>query len=113
MQYVTVEKDAGGLTMKLLPEAREDLRELHAEKSLGDAEAEVLEHIIANGFIHVPPEAIGALTSAPIISDDANIEDDGSISLTPDGRVYYFDMYQVRSFIDDLLETGEAHWEGA
>lgn len=72
----------------------------------GTAESEVerkaLQPIVkrkAGGLWWVRPETIGALTDAPILG------------LRKRGRVYAawgFMDYQVRCFVDDLIETGQA-----
>ena len=48
----------------------------------------------------VPPEDIGALTAAPILSDEIVRDDDGR--LTAAGRVYWYPDYAVRDEIEEL-----------
>lgn len=119
MKYVNAEKTPeGNLRLVLLPEAREDLLDLRraeesGEKSTGDIEAEVLEDLICNGFTHIRPEDVGALTSAPIISDDFATDRWGQTFVPPGGTVYAFMRYETRSIVDDLLEKGAATFTGA
>jgi hypothetical protein len=52
----------------------------------------------------VPPEDVGALTSAPILSDSAQRDDDGK--LTAIGNVWWFPEYAVTSELEELMEKG-------
>lgn len=59
-----------------------------------------------NGQLNtVRPEDIGALTDAPILSDDVTIEDDGHA--TVNGRVWWFPNYMITNFADVLIEKGQ------
>ena len=115
MNYVTTERTPGGnLRLVLLPEARDDLLELRraeesGEKTTGDVEAEVLEDLIANGFQYVEPADVGALTSAPMITDEFDEECRPIVG----GTVFAYMDYQTRSFVEDLAEKGEAIFTGA
>jgi hypothetical protein len=58
-----------------------------------------------NGRLYsVLPESIGALTDAPILSDEVSFNDDGSQDVI--GRVWWYPNYQVESFAEKLLENG-------
>ncbi len=66
------------------------------------AECEALESLIANSELDwIQPEECGDLTDAPILGFR---DKDGK---TTDARWGYMD-YQIRSFIEDLIETGQA-----
>lgn len=110
-------------------EAIAAMRAEHPEKGNTWAEAEALESFLANSELEgVFPEETGDLTSAPMLGlrewydecgccgqwhpnefygdcrDDAN-------RLTEDNRIvarWAFMDYQVRSFLDDLVEHGRA-----
>lgn len=126
-RYVKAVKSRGNLKLVLNPEAREDLLDLARRMNLrergtvggesistGDAEAEVLEDLIANGFQNIEPGDVGALTSAPMITDDFESDEvTGESVPSVGGRVYAYMDYQVRSFVDDLAERGESLWIGA
>ncbi len=60
----------------------------------------LLEDHLCNGWEMVPPEDIGALTAAPILSDEIARDDEGHI--TEAGRVYWYPEYQVRDEIEEL-----------
>jgi len=118
MKYVRVEKIGGNMRLILLPEAREDAEELRAaeergEKSCSDIEADILEDLIANSWTYVQPEDVGALTSAPMITEDFECNDEGDIRPVVGGYVYAFMDYQVYSILDRLLDSGEATFIGS
>jgi hypothetical protein len=76
---------------------------------------DMLEYFIANGWQTVPPEAIGALTDAPIISDDGTIPDEGGWALHPDAknaRVYAHMNYAVEDPIVTWAAGGTVVFEG-
>ena len=65
------------------------------------AEAEALEHLIANSELDwIAPEEISALTNAPILGLRDN---EGNPT-----NAWAFMDYQIRSFLNDLVKTGEA-----
>ena len=73
---------------------------------------DLLEDWTANGHLYaVRPEWIGALTEAPIITDDLTIEDDGTPVVN--GDVWWFPDYQVKSFAEELLEKGSITFAAA
>lgn len=57
-----------------------------------------------NGWYVVAPEMIGALTEAPIVSDDVSFDDDGKIDHI--GRVWWFPNYMVECPVETLAEKG-------
>ncbi len=68
--------------------------------------ADLLEYTgwSGNGRLHqVQPELIGALTDAPILTDDMIFGDDGSEVV---GNVWWFPNYQVVSFAETLIRDG-------
>lgn len=62
-------------------------------------------------LMQVNPEDIGALTDAPILSDDVRYKDDGSVEVM--GNVWWLPDYMVRNFADDLIEHGKVSFEPA
>jgi len=72
---------------------------------------EVLADHLETGWERVEPEEIGALTSAPIISNNIRRDDDNKI--IGGTHVYAYMSYQVRSAVRDLLDYGFASWEYA
>jgi len=104
--YVDLAKtDDGDLAIVLTREGREEserIEEMRSEHGVHAALETLLEDHLGNGWELVPPEDIGALTSAPILSDEIERDDDGEI--TEVGRVYWYPDYQVRDEIEALRE---------
>ena len=62
------------------------------------------EHYWTNGWGVYPDGVIGHLTNAPIICDDASIDDDGNpISF---GKTWWYPNYQILDCIEEMLKNG-------
>lgn len=86
-------------------EALQDLLDKCTHKDHGFL-ADLLEYTgwSGNGHLYqVQPEWIGALTDAPILTDDMIFGDDGSEVV---GNVWWFPNYQVESFAETLIRDG-------
>lgn len=57
-----------------------------------------------NGWTSVEPEWIGALTDAPIVTDDFTLDDAGKYEVN--GRVWWFPNYMMEDPVETLLEKG-------
>jgi hypothetical protein len=108
----------GNLLLELEPEDKEEVAELYEKATHKDHGflADLLEYTgwSANGHLYqVPPEAIGALTEAPILTDDSRYiyPDDPQSGDEPqgeaDGRIWWFPGYEGRSFGEELLRDGQ------
>lgn len=98
IQMVSVEKIGKKLRLTLLPEARDDIE-------LGKTHlSDVIEHQLCNGWQWVNPEEIGALTEAPIITDDYEWDEHGN--LTHCGSVYAYMDYMLYDPVDELVKNG-------
>jgi hypothetical protein len=111
MSYVEIVKGRDGITLKLTPAGREELAE-HKTADGWDRGtvcllADLLEDHLANGWEFLLPEEVGALTAAPILSDNAMRDDSGKLVSVGVGDVYWFPDYAVRSELDELYEKGE------
>lgn len=88
----------------ILEEAQHFKRGHDSERALFD----FLDHFLSNGWMMVPPEAIGALTDAPIISDELFINDDGDwVSYAPhggDAKVYGHMNYMVEDPVESWAQ---------
>jgi hypothetical protein len=109
MSYVNLEKLPKCLRITLTPAGREELVDKRNAdgtwKSGTDSIlADLLEDHLCNGWEIVPPEDIAALTSAPILSDSTQRNDQGK--LTKIGDCYWFPQYEVESEIETMLEKG-------
>lgn len=94
-----------GLTITLDPSCdRAELRERLAEIGSDDLLAELTENVRCNSdWDIIPPEAVGALTQAPIIAR-ANWRDNGTVFT--EGPAYWFPSYQVTDPVAELIEHG-------
>ena len=59
---------------------------------------------IGNGWQIIPPEDIGALTDAMIISNDFDINNNGKFTVN---QAYWYPDYQIKSEIDVLKRKGK------
>ncbi|MFA6089980.1 MAG: hypothetical protein WC755_09050 [Candidatus Woesearchaeota archaeon] len=66
---------------------------------------ELFEDWICNGWGWVQPEQIGALTAAPIITDEFDIDDDGKF--IANGNIWWFFNYAVENEVENLLKNGK------
>lgn len=98
------------LEMKLTREGRAYAKELLLNEDF-DANTrlwELLEDLLCNGWDWIRPEEIGALTSAPIISNDAERDDNGEL-VSLDHCWGYMD-YQIFDPVEQLLK-GKIIWQ--
>lgn len=102
--YVDLAKIAGGdLEIRLNEGGRSDFAEIEEERDAYGIHAALcllLEDHLSNGWEMVPPEDLGALTAAPILSDEIVRDDHGEI--VEAGRVYWFPDYAVLDEIEEL-----------
>jgi hypothetical protein len=111
-RYVDLELEArvgGNLEMVLTEDGRQEIDEL---RKLPEEEAmsTLLEDHLGNGWEWLAPEEIGALTSAMILTWDAERDDEGKLKRA--GPVYWDPDYQVRSTVEELAKSGRATWTG-
>jgi hypothetical protein len=93
----------GNLEIVLSERGRAAFDEIEEERDRYGIQAALfalLEDHLCNGWEMVPPEDIGALTAAPILSDEITRDDQGQV--TEAGRVYWFPDYAVRDEIEEL-----------
>lgn len=62
-------------------------------------------------WTRILPEEIGALTAAPIISDEATRDQNGKLIKV--GRVYWHERYQVEDPVEALKNDGFVRFDGA
>lgn len=106
-KYVEFDTQANGnLRITLISESREDVQEIASLRELtADGKLhEVIEWQLANGWTLVPAEDIGALTEAPILSEDIDYDDHGNVQHV--GVVYWYPEYEVKDPVAQLLENG-------
>jgi hypothetical protein len=69
-----------------------------------DELAEALAPMLENGWEWITPEEIGALTDAPIISDEATRDDYGNLSEL--GRVFWYSSYMILDPVEEMKGDG-------
>lgn len=104
----------GDLEIALLPNRREDLDEaieMSGRHGSVGGFVEVIGHQLQNGWCVIQPEQIGALTSALILSDDAEFDDRGD--LVSIANVWWDQDYQVVDPLEDLAQDGKTTFQAA
>ena len=103
--YVLISTDdTGDLVLSASPAAIADKADFLSKPS-NDAIFDLLEDWLDSGWEIVPPEDIGALTSAPILTDEIERDDHGQV--TSIGRVWWFERYAIEDPVETLLTTGK------
>ncbi len=104
--HVDLEKMPNGrLRISLTDEGHqrfEEFEQIREYVGIDAAIRELLEDHLCGVWEEVLPEEIGALTSAMLMSDDVERDDDGRILRI--GRVYWNPCYQVMDEIRELRE---------
>src|SRR5438094_504103 len=101
MSFVELDKRDGKLRITLTPSGRVMLQHrLDGGESIGtDAVLyALLEEHLGNGWEWIRPEELGALTSAPILSDECSRDEQGLLDQV--GAVYWFPRYQIESPVE-------------
>lgn len=102
-------KTANGITLSL---EEGDAQVLTENFSANDLQMmDFVCEMLGEAYQSVAPDAIGALTSAPIFTDDLILTDDGSIEHI--GNVWWYPNYQVSHFVEVLLRDNEVFFPGA
>jgi hypothetical protein len=102
--YVDLEKtNDGNLRILLNRNGQRHFATIRDEKDafgIHAALCALLEDHLSSGWEMIPPEDIGALTAAPILSDEIVRDEDGRVIQA--GRVYWYSDYQVLDEIEEL-----------
>jgi hypothetical protein len=105
----------GNLEISLNRGDKRDIRELvESNPHDGIFMAELLEHTgwSPNGQLYqVNANDVGGLTDAPILTDERDFADDGTVTVR--GRVWWYPNYAVKHFGKELLETGRTVFQVA
>ena len=113
--YVDLQKAPNGkLKISLTHDGRHALAEfeqIRDQHGIDAAIRELLEDHLCSSWEEILPEEIGALTSAMLLSDDVQRDDDGRI--TRIGRIYFNPNYQVKDEIRELRERSCVIFDGA
>ena len=116
-RYVILTEDSkGDLSMQLTPDGRAELQYIKQQKNIYD-DNDVIATLIedpkvgGSGWGLIPPEDVGALTSAPIIGEDFSYDDDGNLEHPPE-KLWWFPDYAIFSVGEELLK-GEVIFQDA
>jgi hypothetical protein len=95
---------AGNLVIKLTRQGKKFAKELLKNDNQGSDSKlwNLLEEHLTNGWEWIRPEEIGALTDAPILSNDAIHNDQGE--LTGIDKCYAYMDYQIYDPIEELVK---------
>lgn len=99
------------LTITANEEERDELRETMSTDNSYRTDEHVfidfIEQYRCNGYLElVDPEQVGALTDSLLLTDYAVYSDFGD-ELVGVGKVYWYRDYQVRGYVDTLIEDGQ------
>jgi len=104
--YVDLERTSEGtLRITLTDEVRQaidEFEQIRDQHGIDGAIREILQDHLCNGWEEILPEEIGALTSAMLITDDIERDEDGRMIRI--GRVYFNPYYAVSDEIRELRE---------
>jgi hypothetical protein len=98
-----IEQASGNLKIVAGKGDFERLREIR-ERVEGNDLAYLDELLDGTRYQPIRPEDVGALTNAPMFTDDFEIKDDGTRIVH--GSVWWFPNYQVENFADTLIKEG-------
>lgn len=70
---------------------------------------ELMEGYIGNGWSMADGDSLGHMTSAPMITDDMSVEDDGDVVVY--GSLWWFPNYAVENPVATLRDRGEVIFE--
>ncbi|MFX0183350.1 MAG: hypothetical protein ACFE95_09750 [Candidatus Hodarchaeota archaeon] len=98
----------GNLLTKATKEARASFGRFGKElknKSIENALYELFEDPICNGWSWVPPEQIGALTTAPILTNDGFWTEDGEDFIVV-GKIWWSPNYATVDEVEEIFKGG-------
>lgn len=107
---------SGGVWFSADAEEREAVREGLTAHAAGDRDwsrcfADAFEGLLCNGWSWLAPQDIGALTDAPLLSNCAVMEDDGTYTIHDDCGfecgVFWFPDYAVCDPLEKLRDGGK------
>ena len=112
--YVDLQKtESGDLCIVLTENGQADFTTIEEERDshgINAALFTLLEDHLCNGWEMVPPEDLGALTAAPILSDEIVRDEQGR--LVEAGRVYWYPDYAVRDEIEEIRTKSAIVFQG-
>src|SRR5579859_839485 len=94
-KYAEFDKQPNGtLRITLLEDERGSVEEIAAQEITADSKlAQVIEWQLGNGWSFVRPEDIASLTDAPILTEDIETDNQGTVLWV--GTVYWYQQYET------------------
>jgi|GEM_PF-2409048 len=89
------------ITKKSRKEFLDDTKDYHSDQRF----MELIEDFLCNGWDWVNAEDIGALTEAPLLTNDIEIDDQGNVIKV--GIIYKYEMYQVYDPVEEIFSEGK------
>lgn len=114
-EYIRLEFKPYGLKIYLLPEGKEYIDENRSDdRYIDDIFYDLFESIMVNSelryFDNIGNIGLG-MSEAPCITDRYGYNDDGEFeAYSETANVYYYEPYAIRSFVEELYETGETYF---
>ena len=109
-ELATLKKlENGDLEVTITPEGYILARDLQNEGRQSDDAilGDLLEYDLCNGWGFFTADQLGALSTAPVLCEGWDVDREGLPEVV-DEHWWYFEPYQVRSVVDDLLRHGKA-----
>lgn len=121
LNFLKVEECNGFLELSVAPEFKFELEEevtLAKGRPTNDYEQDILNSLLepywTNGRYYLArPETLGALTGSPLIVSELEYCDDGAEQVPEDVKVWWYPDYQVRSYVNTLLQDGVVRFKEA
>jgi hypothetical protein len=111
-RYLTLYPTKDGLRLVPTQEGIEVAGEALVDGPTHDVFYEMLEDFLGNGWGFVPPEDIGAMTDAPILSQDGCIKDDGDWEPYDQNAVVYAHMsYEAEDPVEIWANGGDVFFK--
>ena len=104
--YVNFETDKDGdlvisLAKGITKKARKEFMENTSECDADTRFMELIDDFLCNGWDWVNSEDIGALTEAPLLTNDIEMDDNGNIIRV--GVIYKYEMYQIYDPVEEIF----------
>ncbi len=98
----------GNLKISLTPEGKIELEEIsfNLENQYNDYDMlrDLIEYQLCNRWTWIAPESTGALTDAPILSNNVRYNNAGEIVAEP--NVWWYPNYMIDDIIEKLYSNG-------
>ena len=112
MRYKTTE--SGDLLLLAANDERSEIASLLRDRGYREADRFIREYLETTGILYfVPPENIGAMTDAPILTEYCDTSDDRNWAPYPDAGLWWFPDYMVTCPWEQLAWRGRVLFRNA